>query len=316
MNNQNDSFLEDKDFSSLVKKARRKSLTKNILISIIVFIGLFFTLYLLGSIVMQKKIDKESWKDGAWQRIIGANVENTGTLYHYEPFTATGTTHFRKRVGGVPVPWGSEERVFTIFGTTQLIVTETPSASGKIDDERIPIYFHEKRMIEFFHPAIDYKQLFDERPLLDEIDEHKFVEFAFSFDKPYSIQEVQETFSDHLAWYWVDTFSPNELDRSDSETMTIMGDGAIGFQHSGSPDFDPALDFMTWIEWLMENGGNEQKGAEELYTDITGNASATFSPSDLKIIGVVVTGTPDELKVYNDVPFIKAAILGATVDKY
>ena len=315
MSNQNDSFLEDKDFSSLVKKARRKSMTKNILISIIVFIGLSFTLYLLGSIVMQKKIDKDSLQDGAWQQIIGANVEGAGTHYHYKPFTASATTHFWKHVGDVPVPWGSEEKVFTVFGTTQLIVTERTSAMGKVDDERIPFYFNGKRVIEFFHPAIDYKRLVDERPLLDEIDEHKLVEFAFSFDKPYTIQDVQKHFSDHLAWYWVDTFSPNELSNVDSESMTIMGDSAIGFQHNDST-VDPSLDFITWIEWLMENGGNEQKEAEKLYSNITGKDSATFSPSDLKIIGVVVTGTPTELKIYNNVSFIKAAILGATVDKY
>lgn len=314
MKHQNEPFLVDKDFSNLVKKAKRTSIIRNTLISIIVCIVLFYILYLLGSIVMQKKIDRENWIDGAWQQIIGANVEGPRKVYQNSPFSTSVTTHSIKHVGGVPVPWGSEEKVFTILGTSQSISKEMISGSGEIDSERIPLYFQGERLIEFFHPVIEYETRIDERPLLDEIDENKLVEFAFSFDKPYSIQKVQDAFSTHLAWYWVDTFSTNELDVM--KGATIIGNNAIGFQHSDSLDFDPSSNFITSIEWLMENGGDYRKDAEKIYSNLTRLSEERFLPSDLKIIGVVVTGAPSELKIYDDVPFIKTAILGATVDRY
>lgn len=315
--NEKESFFEtDRNFSELVKKARRKSLFRNITISVVVCIVLFYGLYALGSFVMQKKIEKDSWIDGAWDYIEGANVEAVSTSYNYTPFSAVGTTQFTKQVGGVPIPWGSEEKEFTMFGTSKRGVSVTTWTTDTVDNQRLPFYFQGQRMIEFFHPGIDYDQLFDERPLLEEIDQNKLVEFAFSFDQPYSLQEVQDVFSDHLAWYWVDTFSRDELGTDEGDAVPITGDEAIGFPHSDVPDADSSSIFMHQLEWLVENGGERRAGAERLYHNITGNDPSNFSPTDLKITGVVVTGSPDELKGYNDIPFIRTAILGATVDKY
>lgn len=318
-------FFKDADFSKLVKKAKRRSIIRNTVISVVVGIVLFLVLYglvALGTFVMYKKMDKEITDEMNWQYIRGANIEERGTDYSYTPFSATVTSRLTKPVGDVPIPWGGQERAFTILGASRMTALELPSGSGGIYDERVPLYLNGQRVIEFFHPAIDYKKLFDERPLLDEIREEKVVEFAFSFDKPYTTKEVKDIFSEQLAWYWVDTYSPEQLasirdlTEPGSSIESEDADNVYGFRSNDYPKADPPHDFIEHIKKITKNDGAYQDQAKELLDNLTNNDQHELQPANLKIIGVVVTGTPAELKKYNDVSMIRTAILGATTDKY
>ncbi|MBM6616285.1 anti sigma factor C-terminal domain-containing protein [Bacillus suaedaesalsae] len=322
MENEKDFHKNDKEFMNLVKKAKRKSILKNVIVSFIVTSLVLFGLYALGSFVMQAKINQKAQIDDAWNSLHGANIESQGTSYNYTPVSAIGTTTFVKKVAGVPVPWGKRERMFTIIGTSRLLTTDGASGSGYIEDERIPIYFQGEREVEFYHPKVYYKNVFDDRQLLNEMNESTLVEFAFSFDRGYTLDEVQQVFKEHLAWYWVDTFSDEEIkDHSDQNKNkelartdhTTIGSSAYGFLHY--PEADTASNFISTLNWLKSDDGDYQQGAEELYRNIA-KGKSELKKEDLKIIGVVVTGSPSELKKYNNQLMIKGATIGATTDKY
>lgn len=324
MENEKDFHTNDKEFMNLVKKAKRKSTIRNIIISFIVTSVVLFGLYVLGSFVMQKKMEQVMNREFAWNSINGANIEGQGTSYNYTPISATTTTNYSKNIDGVPVPWGKKERVFTVFGTSRLLTTDGASGSGSIEDERIPIYFQGEREVEFYHPKVYYKNVYDDRRLLNEMNESTLVEFAFSFDKGYTLDEVQQIFKEHLAWYWVDTFSDEEIkDHSDQNKNkelgrtdhTTIGSSAYGFLHSNYPEADPASNFISTLKWLNSDDGDYKQAAEELYNNLA-KGKSELKTEDLKIIGVVVTGTPSELKKYNELPMIKGATIGATTDKY
>lgn len=312
MNENNDLFQNDNDFSKLVKKARRRSLMKNIVISLSVSLLLFAGLFWLGTFLMYKKVDNEISYDYAIQSIRGANVQNMGSLYNYTPFSASVTTETKKIVSGVPVPWENHEKVFSIFGSSRLIQSNFVTGTGNSEDERIPVYFQGERVIEFYTPNGNYAFLPDDRPLLDDIDENKMVEMAFSFEAAYSIEEVENRFADQLNWYWVDS-STTGIETEEVES--ILGNQAYGFLANRNP-IESANGFIQQIKWLQEEQGDFQEEANRLYDSMTNNGQNALAPEKLGIIGVVVTGTPEELKQFNDAQMIRAAVLGVTADEY
>ncbi|WP_084245855.1 anti sigma factor C-terminal domain-containing protein [Planomicrobium okeanokoites] len=312
MSENNDLFTRDNDFSKLVKKARRKSLIKNIVISLVVSLLLFAGLFWLGTFLMYKKMDKEISYDYAIQSIQGANVQNMGSLYNYTPFSASVTTETKKFISGVPVPWENYEKVFSIFGSSRNIQSNFVTGTGSIEDERIPVYFQGERVIEFYTPNGNYKFLPDDRSLLNKINENKVVEMAFSFDTAYSIEEVESRFSNQLNWYWVDTgFTEVQTE----ELEPIFGNNAHGFL-TNQDSVEAANRFIQQIKWLQEEQGDFREEANRFYETMTKNGQTDLEPENLEIIGVVVTGTPEELKRFNDVQMIRAAVLGVTADEY
>lgn len=320
-----DKFLpEDLEFENLVKKAKRKSLIKTVLISFIISLIVLTGLYLIGDSVMKIKMEKETTLDAAWNGIVGANMEEQGTNFTYSPISATAKTALIKKVDGVPIPWGYEEKVFTIFGTSRMISSDGPSGSGAIGDERIPLYYQGERVIEFYHPKVEYKKIFDDRNLLNEMDENTVVEMAFSFDKGYSLEKVEDIYKNDLEWFWIDTFNNNDIkehnqlnqDKDYPRDHTINGFEAIGFQYIDYPEAKPLSNFVSILEKLKTNGGSYQNKADEIYNNLTKNGKEKLDPNNLNIIGVVVTGKPSDLKKYNDNSMIRGAILGATTDRY
>lgn len=323
MNKENEFFPKDFEFEKLVKKAKKRSMIKMVLISLVISLIVLIGLYFIGDTVMKMKMEKESSLDLTWSGIIGANIENRGITYNYSPTSATAKMKFVKTVGGVPIPWGEQEKIFTILGTSRLVTTDGPSGSGSIKDERIPLYYQGERVVEFFHPQVNYKQIFDDRTLLNNIDDNSVVEMAFSFDDGYSIEEVNEVFKEQLAWYWVDTFSQNDIkefnelneDGYFSRDFTIDGFDVYGFQYNQHQD-NPASNFISTLEMVKEDGGNYQTNAEEIYNNITNHGEIKLEPQNLKIIGVIVTGKPSDLIKFSDESMIRGATLGATTDQY
>lgn len=325
--NDNELFPKDIEFGKLVKKAKRKSFIKTSLISLVSSLLVIFVLYFIGDFVMQQRMQKEIELVSSLHSIRGANIEDTGTSFDYSPFSAIATTDRIKKVAGVPIPWGGEKMVFTVFGTTKLLQTAQAFGSGTIDDDRIPMFFQGERELEFFHPKVNYKNIYDDRDLLKHIDDHTLVEMAFSFDKGYSIAEVQEIFKGNLAWYWVDTFTKgnikehNEMNTPDDNELffheyLIGAHGVYGFLHGYGEDSQQADSFIATIKFLKSKGGENKGEVKSVYNTLTNNGKKKLTGDNLKIIGVVVTGKPSELQKFNDLKMVRGAILGATVDEY
>jgi hypothetical protein len=306
-------FQRDKEFSKLVKKARRKSLLRNIFISTSVSVLLFCGLFWIGTFLMYRHAEATNMEDYMWQFVKGANVENSGSIYTNTPFSTTVTTERFKEIGGVPIPWGQHEKVFSIFGTSRVVQASMVSSSGSINDNRIPLYFQGERVVEFYYPAASYSVLPNDRDILDEIPNHQVVEMAFSFDREYTINEVSEKFSDLLAWYWVD--AANEVEKEGEQTP-VSGEEAFGFaSRIEETNEEAASMFIHHIEWLKSEEDSPGE-AESLYNALFEGGEIEASPETLKITGAVVTGTAEELKEFNGEPMIRTAVLGATASKY
>lgn len=323
MNKENEFFPKDFEFEKLVKKAKKRTIIKMVLISLVISVIVLFGLYFIGDTVMKLKMEKETYLDSAWNGVRGANIEERGGIFNYSLTSATAKTKLVKIVGGIPIPWGEQEKVFTIFGSSRLISNHGPSGLGYSDDERIPMYYEGERVVEFFHPQVKYTQIYDDRTLLNKIDDNTVVEMAFSFDDGYSMEEVNEVFKEQLAWYWVDTFSKDEIENdtkfNEDENFrdsTIHGFEAYGFSYNRNAETYSAADFISILERVKEDGGDYQEDAEKIITNITNQGKIKLEPQNLKIIGVIVTGKPSDLIKFSDESMIRGATLGATTDQY
>lgn len=323
MSKENDFFPKDLEFDNLVKKAKKRSMIKTMIISSLISFTVLIGLYFTADTVMKFKMEKETDLDSAWSEVMGANIEERGGIFQYSITSATAKTKLVKVVGGVPIPWGEREKVFSIFGSSQVVSDNGAFGLGNSDDERIPMYYEGERIVEFFHPKVTYEQPIDERKVLNEIDDNQVVEMAFSFDDSYSIEKVNEVFKDQLAWYWVDTFSAEQIERDTDfnkdqnfPDATIHGFEAYGFSYNPNAESYSASNFISILERMGDDGGTYQEDAERIITTITNDGEVELEPQNLKINGVVVTGKPSDLLKFGDEPMIRGATLGATTDQY
>lgn len=306
--------LKDKDFENLVKKARRKVITRTIIIATLVSVIISYGLYVIGSYVMQQQSSKQMVEDTAWHEIHGANVHVSSTIFNYGFFTSTSETALVKKVGKVIVPWGEDKQQYTLFGTSKTI--STPGAYGEANlGEPVQLYFNGERVISFYHPSINYMNMTNDFSSLQEIDNNKLVELALSFDKPYSLDEVKKDFkNEDLSWFWIDTYGDIKS-TNEPESGPFTGESVYGFANSTNPENKPEEMFLRNLRRL-EASKDYGVAVKEVKKAITNQKDQEPKVNNLKVLGVVVTGSPEEMKKYEKNPKVRTASLGATVEKY
>ncbi|MDC0706839.1 anti sigma factor C-terminal domain-containing protein, partial [Priestia sp. AB] len=134
----------------------------------------------------------------------------------------------------------------------------------------------------------------------------KYMEMAISFDKNYTLKEVQKMLptSAHQTWYWIDNYAKSNGYRGEPES----GRWLLGISKP-SPQLGAKLTtnkFKTEADFL-----NELKKTDTEEVKYLKNRQKNGL-----IIGVVVTGTKEEILPLRNKRYVKAASLGAVVDKY
>lgn len=158
--------------------------------------------------------------------------------------------------------------------------------------------------------------------LLDEIGSNKYVEYALSFDRPYSISEVQKLVDkQNTEWLWIDTesheeiHSRNEQERKGESGKYFYFGNIYGYPYHSQNNWQSPLLFIDTLKSPELSGGNYANKTKEVLTRLKKD-NPKLNPEKVRIVGAVVTGTPDELKKYQNKEFIRASSLGATIDKY
>jgi len=174
--------------------------------------------------------------------------------------------------------------------------------------------------------------------LLDDIGNDKYMEMALSFNREYTLDEVEKIVPEgvKVTWYWVDDLNENEKEMSKSrnaeqeglEETIYMPDrvrseytayGIKLYYGSGEKIPDPMKYFIHSVEFDREDRAihkNFYKNEfDRLYNNLAGDDDR-LTPDDIKILGAVVTGDSESLKVLIGLPFIKASSLGVVTDKY
>lgn len=317
--------IEKSKVTKMLKIAKRRQLTKVILISAIssmlVFILLFLGITQLNYHAFNS-MDKEL--------TILRNITKPNTMQLNSPiinsgiFKSTVVYENYKIIEGYPVKWNDVTYQFKIWNSFRQLSSKNPlivEANDSVSNERSSISNHiynpqtmEKEM-QFYLPFVSYPSYIND---LDNIkSKNVAAEIAISFDKPYTVSEISKMLPDgvHPVWYWVDTYYDKKQYKVSRITETaneVYGFNAKQGQieHGNGTE----KDFLLGLQSGLKEKGKYYDEYKRVY-DYLRNKKKKPNETDVRIFGVVVTGTNENLIKLENAPYMKAAVLGATVEE-
>jgi len=315
--------LSNVDLRKTVKKARRSSILRNVVISVVATIvvvsgGLFSNNALL--VHAERNLRSAAYLDAETHQP-DVFLGNSHTTYGL--FGGQEQYQLFKVINGVPISWGTETYSFNVLGQYSLMGGDySPAPQLQTPDgTRVYNYQTQQRLMEFYYPGVTYPHYFNDLPQLNEIPSGDSVEMAISFDKPYTFNEVTAMLPTgvHTTWYWVDTYDNNTVQAMKQPPDTaLMPYQVYGFGSQANPGDSVSRTPEFFIQLLQ--AGLKLKGAardqyQQIY-NVLSHGQGIITPADVKIIGVVVTGTPHDLKTLQGQEFVKASVLGAIANPY
>ncbi|MBZ0314639.1 anti sigma factor C-terminal domain-containing protein [Clostridium butyricum] len=301
-----------------VKKSRKKLNLKIILITfistlLIIFLGNLGLTFLSG-----KYIESQFYKD-LNIKTMEYQIKHPNEYITHQGYLETGYFKFQSTYN-ISKTIGSRLLLANITNTlgglnksnlprdSYFISSPFPSLDNDINNR--PSSSYGLRHLNFLYPYVNYENTINDFKLLNEIDNSKTLEMALSFDDGYSYDEINTLIDSSLiTFYWVDI--SNEENRAyEIQNKTYENDNsAIGIKsinYNGTTinDVNDRLNkFKDSLQYLRSNWEY-------------GVVDNDFNADNIKIIGVVVVGHPNELKILENNKIIKHAMIGTVVDKF
>ena len=316
-----DFLLDDSGFQKAVRNLRRKTIIKNVVTTSIVLILLYGLVFLGSHALLNRRIEALDIAESRWLYISEPNVQQNGVEYNYNLFTANGVNNYSKKFGDRVVPWLTRNSHFTLLDSKLAIDSFTKSYS---EEEKQWLVFNNQngqRELQFYHPSINYNQLPNAIKLLDQMDPNTYVEYALSFDRGYSFSEIQNLLdSKDTEWLWIDTQSETEItEKEEMERKGLLSSfqkGRVyGYRYNAVTNWPTPEFFVQELEHSEIQSSVYKTQAKRILQQLR-KTNPELKAEKIRIIGAVVTGTPNELKKYQDKTFIRASSLGATTKKY
>lgn len=166
----------------------------------------------------------------------------------------------------------------------------------------------------FIHPNAKFNNIIDDKNILEEINSDKLIEVAVSFDKSYSISDINNILNNDLVtFYWVNVnpVSNNILDNIYMENDVI----GIKLRDSNNKKIkDYSRKFINALENLKSSEFNYLP-YDNIYSDISGNNNI-LEEDDILINGAVLVGTKSAIIENIPTDIINYIFIGNIVDKY
>ncbi|MEG2199277.1 MAG: anti sigma factor C-terminal domain-containing protein [Anaerovorax sp.] len=295
------------------KRAKRKSTLKMVTIS-----GLVLVVVIVLSCVLKMQITPYLVHDDIGQkenyyRIYGANSYLSVWEESYQLIGSEASSIQYRLIEGIPV----------YEGRLTLKSSEVkPSISGGNDTDwqknqyEETYYLSGNKAMQFFAPELEYPTYMNDFSMLKNMGTEKRAELAISFDRDYTVKEIEKMLPHdvHLVWNWVKPVK--EENRKETLKYVYLGDEISGFPMNdkvGNPLKDPVENFKENLRIATREGGENKREFTEMYEQLGGE---TMSEKTVKISGIVVTGRPKDLAGLEGKSFVKGASLGAVVDQY
>lgn len=307
--NEVDDFFEPAfNTEKLMKSAKRKSTFRITSVSFFVSICVIVLLILLKMqltpyFMHQKIVAKELYYE-----LYGANIYTGNWQENYQLIGSSATAPTYKLLNGKPL----------YLGDLSLNTSTIEPTIGSSELEQFSYKGH--RVMNFFHPYIQYEAYSNDLNRLDQVSNGKLIEMSLSFDKPYTYEQVIGLLPKDvtLQWNWVNTFTADEIaSESSAQDRTIFKEQeVVGFPthaKDGTPIEEPIYSFISTLEDAKKSGGSYQEEFEQIYTTLQ-NGQKAITDKSIEIIGVVVVGNKQQLSTLKNQPYIQASSFGAIVD--
>ncbi|MFJ7826634.1 anti sigma factor C-terminal domain-containing protein [Psychrobacillus sp. NPDC096623] len=312
--------------SKVVKKAKRKTILRNIGISLFVIVFLIITLSFSWFIIIRGSQEKAMRDIELFSRITNPNIVLLGSQNESNGvFEGILTFNRYKEIEGIPVDWSNQVVMYSLFGgISRFTGNHSPIQLEDKEDGLVRYYDREtkQRMLSFYHPEVLYKQIRNDLNTLNNFTDDTLVELGVSFNQKYTLKEVRELIPENitLKWYWVDTYSEEDTESLNTNineynsNSTELATKIYGFSENS---IDSSMSETYFID-ALQMGLNYKDGKyfgefNRIYNNLKG-VSAKLAAENIEIIGVVVTGTAAELKRLEDLEMIRASEFGVTVN--
>lgn len=312
--------FKSSDIKGIVNKAKRKSIIRNIIISTISLLVVGSLLIFINGQIVEKAHFNAVEANELLYKISQPNINIGGGKSDYGILSGSYTYQKYKIIEDRIIPWGQETQTFNALGhntSSAISIYDEVSVGENEEEYRIYNTTNGQRTMLFYHPWFKYTTIQNDLSLIQNAPNDAVMEVAVSFDQPYSVNEVQEflKLKNKITWYWINEY--NQSAKEDLEGLHHWGDSAsyvYGFnvttQHGEGDIIAQNEDhFLATLEKLKSTG-NYDYIIDNLLENVIQNKKEGL------IVGVVVTGTKEELLNLKDENHIRAISLGAIAKKY
>ncbi|ASA22204.1 anti sigma factor C-terminal domain-containing protein [Paenibacillus donghaensis] len=330
---------EDQQLAQTLKKAKRRSMFRSISISFIVSIVTLIVVFFGAAQLVERQSREAHFSEQLYMSISSPNEYESGFKDNRGFLSGVLEINTYKIIENVPIPW--QEKWFNYnewwfpFATGAYggISNLTVKGSGYQENEELEYHrqynpYNGQKEMAYYVPDVDYNgKILNDLPAITQMGNEKLAELALSFNKDYSFDEVKNMLPAGIkpVWYWVDTYDdPKGFDsepHKDGVGKLIYprplssSFGVYGFRIRPDTDQVEPKDFIGAIQYGLERKDNYYSEYKRISKYLSPDNSEPKA-ENIRILGVVVTGTPASLSSLNGQTYIRGAALGAVVDKY
>ncbi|MFF2460114.1 anti sigma factor C-terminal domain-containing protein [Peribacillus simplex] len=279
-----DSIFNAKDgFQPLIKKAKKKSLKKIIIVSTIVTVSIFMILgitFIIAYNHMQNSMSEYFSVKFEQNEVYGANIHDDKSTTSFSIDSALNQDQYVKDIAGIPYTWYNEQTWFKIYDSPTTIYDNSITST----DSR-QFYRNGQRVVNFYVPG--GKKVEDDRKLLQSLASTSVVEIGISFKKEMNTNQVLKQFPT-AQWAWVQN--------PDVETSIVpgyvIGDYAYGFTIT-SPEkgTDSIAEDVKNFEKVLTNLSQK----DEKDTDVEPLIKSIKQKGTVQVSGIILTGKVKDL---------------------
>lgn len=291
----------DTSLKDALKKAKRKQLLKIVITSIIVVLILLPIIYKTGNYFAAKSSTKLHEQLFLHNQIAEPNIQiDSQVTSNTSMFGGNIVTNRSKNINGYLVQWSTLTSSYDWL-RIHIDYNELIPGSYWYGTEFYEYDKQTKNKVSiFYHPSIQkyFDGVQNDLGAISQM-ENQVVEVAISFDRPYTLQEIQAKIPDNLNIVWLYMTSPI-VDESKGST----GVPVYGFDPSDSPK----KAYNSFIEALKKYDANGDNETIQKFLNL--NKNKQFD--EVKILGVMLTGQTQNFKVLENQDFIRGASVRAT----
>ncbi|MCI0767822.1 sigma factor regulator N-terminal domain-containing protein [Bacillus sp. TL12] len=290
----------DTSLKDALKKAKRKQLFKTIIISIIVILVLLPLFYKTGNYFAAKSSTKLHERLFLHNIIAEPNIQiDSQVMSNSSMFGGNIVTNRSKNINGYLVRWSTLTSSYDWLGIN-IDHNELIPGSYWSNTE---FYEYDKqtknKVATFYHPSIKkyYNGVRNDLGAISQM-ENYVAEVAISFDRPYTLKEIQEKIPGNLNivwWYMTSSIV--------DESKGPAGVPVYGFNPSDSLKES----YSEFIDALKKYDLGSDKTIQDF---LKLNKNKQFD--EVKILGVMLTGQTKNFKALENQDFIRGASVGAT----
>ncbi|MFJ7994793.1 sigma factor regulator N-terminal domain-containing protein [Peribacillus frigoritolerans] len=291
----------ESSLNDALKKAKRKHLLKIIITSIIVVLILLPIFYKTGNYFAAKSSTRLHENLFLHNAIAEPNIYiDSQVTSSSSMFGGNIITNRSKNINGYVVQWStltsSYDWIRVNIDTNELVPGSYWSDTESYEYDKQT----KSKSATFYHPSIKkyYNGVQNELGEVSEMENH-VAEVAISFDKPYTLQEIQAKIPDNLNIVWLYMASPIS-----DESKGPAGMPVYGFELSDNPKES----YSSFVDGLKEYDSNWDDETIQEFLKV--NKNKQFS--EVKILGVMLTGKTNNFKALENQDFIRGASVGAT----